>query len=147
VKTPRLRKWRLSHGLTQKELSEQAGVSEFTIIRVENGAEMRPGTARKLANTLGVSVSDLVEDPPIPLAPASARKGPDPAVWGSPEERDEGDIGAPGPGGRRIRKEVVDGAGITDSISIATVKRALQAVERREMTSDEAFAALVAGEL
>jgi DNA-binding XRE family transcriptional regulator len=133
VKAPRLREWRLSRGLTQKELSEQAKVSEYTIIRVEKGEKMRPGTARKLAETLGMSVYDLVKDPHTPSG------------------RDEGEMGASGSGGRHIREEVVDEMAVTDTVSMSisrgTLKRALQVVENGKMTSDEALEAVVAGKL
>lgn len=55
-----LRKERLRKGLTQKELSEKAGVTERTISGLENG-EYNPtvDTLRKLAKVLEVDVKQL----------------------------------------------------------------------------------------
>ena len=81
VELPRLREWRESRGLMQKEVAENAGISEWTVLRAEGGASVRTPTARKIADALGVSVSDLLESPPVPLAPApSASPSPDAAV-------------------------------------------------------------------
>ena len=68
MKTPRLREWRESKGETQLTLSERSGVAEHTISRIEHGAELRPTTARKLADALDVEVADLMESPPAPLS-------------------------------------------------------------------------------
>jgi transcriptional regulator with XRE-family HTH domain len=70
----RLRALRLNLGLTQTELAERAGVSEFTITRLETGKGKRPhpSTRRKLAAVLGVPIADVDElrgdgdDPPAP---------------------------------------------------------------------------------
>ena len=75
---PRLKEWRESRGLMQKEVADTAGISEWTVLRAEGGASVRPPTARKIADALGVSVSDLLDSPPIPLASASpASPSPD----------------------------------------------------------------------
>jgi DNA-binding XRE family transcriptional regulator len=68
VKVPRLKEWRESEGLAQAALAEMAGVSEFTVCRAEHCTEARPSTARKLADSLGVSVVDLVAEPPVRVA-------------------------------------------------------------------------------
>ena len=47
-------------------LSESSGISEHTISRIEHGAPLRPTTARRLADALGVEVADLMESPPVP---------------------------------------------------------------------------------
>jgi hypothetical protein len=77
----------------QKELAGEAEVSEFTVVRAEGGMSIRPDTARKIAEALGISVADLMERPPVPLpeapqgpGPADA-KGPDPDIWGEDEDR------------------------------------------------------------
>jgi transcriptional regulator with XRE-family HTH domain len=59
----RLRALRLNLGLTQTELAERAGVSEFTITRLETGRGKRPhpSTRRKLAGALGVAIADVDE--------------------------------------------------------------------------------------
>ncbi len=67
---PRTKEWREARGLSQRELAAAAGAAERTVPRVEGGASVTPATARKLAAALGVTVSDLLESPPVPLAPA-----------------------------------------------------------------------------
>jgi transcriptional regulator with XRE-family HTH domain len=62
----RLKEWRESRGLTQKELAEKASVGEVTVARTEAGASIRPNTARKIAHALGREVSDLLQHPPAP---------------------------------------------------------------------------------
>jgi transcriptional regulator with XRE-family HTH domain len=76
VKTPRLREWREATGETQLTLADKSGVAEHTISRIEHGASLRPTTARKLADALGVAVADLMESPPV-LASAGKAKAPD----------------------------------------------------------------------
>jgi transcriptional regulator with XRE-family HTH domain len=68
MKLPRTREWREARGLTQKELSGVAGVGEVTVARIEAGASVIPPTARKIAGALSISVADLLEKPPVPLA-------------------------------------------------------------------------------
>jgi transcriptional regulator with XRE-family HTH domain len=65
VKTPLLRAWREAKGETQHTLSALSGLTIATISRVENGYPLRPGTAKRLAEALGVEVVDLLENPPI----------------------------------------------------------------------------------
>jgi transcriptional regulator with XRE-family HTH domain len=76
VKTPRLREWREATGETQLTLADKSGVAEHTISRIEHGASLRPTTARKLADALGVAVADLMESPPV-LASAGKAEPPD----------------------------------------------------------------------
>jgi transcriptional regulator with XRE-family HTH domain len=59
----RLRALRLNLGLTQAELATKAGVSEFTVVRLETGKGKRPhpSTRRKLADALGVTIADIDE--------------------------------------------------------------------------------------
>src|SRR5215217_4317284 len=76
VQIPRLREWRELQGWTQKNLAQESGVSTRSIAGYEAGASARPGTARKLAEALGVEVVDLVltsgkaEAPPSPEQPS-----------------------------------------------------------------------------
>jgi transcriptional regulator with XRE-family HTH domain len=63
----RLKEWRESRGLTQRELAAEAAVGHVTVARIETGASVTPPTARKIAETLGLSVADLMERPPVPL--------------------------------------------------------------------------------
>jgi transcriptional regulator with XRE-family HTH domain len=63
-------------GETQVTLADKSGVAEHTISRIEHGASLRPTTARKLADALGVAVADLMESPPV-LALAGKGEAPD----------------------------------------------------------------------
>jgi transcriptional regulator with XRE-family HTH domain len=55
---------RRTRGLSQRELAERASVSPATIYEMEAGRRPQPrgSTLRKLAEALGVDVSELVED-------------------------------------------------------------------------------------
>jgi transcriptional regulator with XRE-family HTH domain len=67
VQISNLREWRERRALTQEELAEQAGVSARSVAGYEAGAGARPGTVRKLAAALDISVEDLLgkaEAPP-----------------------------------------------------------------------------------
>jgi transcriptional regulator with XRE-family HTH domain len=75
LKLARTKRWRESHGLTQRELAAEAGVGAVTVARIETGASVTPPTARKIAEALGVAVADLLERPPVPLAGASQEAG------------------------------------------------------------------------
>ncbi len=66
-------------------LGKRSGVAEHTISRIEHGAPLRPTTARKLADALDVSVADLMESPPVPLAEAPSGK-PSPEPTGASEK-------------------------------------------------------------
>jgi transcriptional regulator with XRE-family HTH domain len=73
-----LREIRLRSGLSQADLSAMTGVAEFTISEIESGkrANPRPSTLRKLAQGLGVEVTDLYGelDSPLGVAPSSQEK-------------------------------------------------------------------------
>jgi transcriptional regulator with XRE-family HTH domain len=73
-----LREIRLRRGLSQADLSAMTGVAEFTISEIESGkrANPRPSTLRKLAQGLGVEVTDLYGelDSPLGVAPSSQEK-------------------------------------------------------------------------
>jgi transcriptional regulator with XRE-family HTH domain len=67
-----LKRVRRSKGLTQQDLAELAGVSQYTITEIETGRrEARPSTLRKLAKALDVEVADLFRESEAPkvLAP------------------------------------------------------------------------------
>jgi transcriptional regulator with XRE-family HTH domain len=89
MKLPRLKEWRESRGLMQKEVAEDAGVSVYTVLRAEGGISIRPNTARKIAEALNVTVADLLEDPPVPLGQAPTSSGPAEEVEGSEERRED----------------------------------------------------------
>jgi transcriptional regulator with XRE-family HTH domain len=83
-----LREIRLRRGLSQADLSAMTGVAEFTISEIESGkrANPRPSTLRKLAQGLGVEVTDLYGelDSPLGVAPPSSTQPP---LNGFEEER------------------------------------------------------------
>src|SRR5215211_6034165 len=68
-----LREIRLRRGLSQADLSAMTGVADFTISEIESGkrANPRPSTLRKLAEGLGVEVTDLYGHADSPLGEAS----------------------------------------------------------------------------
>lgn len=50
---------RLDHGWSLSELARRVEVTNQTIARIENGHSVLPGTAKKVADALGRSVSEL----------------------------------------------------------------------------------------
>jgi transcriptional regulator with XRE-family HTH domain len=70
VQIPNLREVRELRGLTQKELAGVSGVSLRSVAGYEGGAQVRPNTARKLAQALNVEVADLAEASSYPKAQA-----------------------------------------------------------------------------
>lgn len=119
----RLREFRESQGLMQRELAQLAGTSEFTVMRAENGVSIRPNTARKLANALGLSVADLMEDPPVPKVRAP-RSGQAPKVTKE---------------GGTIRVEATDAAGISDDVRLQ-VRQVLVDLHAHRVSVPEALA-------
>jgi transcriptional regulator with XRE-family HTH domain len=62
-----LRRFRRQLGLTQQELADKAGVSQYTITEIETGRrEARPSTLRKLADALDVEVADFFRESEAP---------------------------------------------------------------------------------
>jgi transcriptional regulator with XRE-family HTH domain len=59
---PGLYPTRRSQALTQQELADRSGVSLTTINRLERGYTARPQTVRKLAEALGVTPSELLQE-------------------------------------------------------------------------------------
>ena len=55
-----LKELRIDRGLSQRRLSELAGVSNTTVWHIERGAPARPDTLKKIADVLGVRASELV---------------------------------------------------------------------------------------
>jgi transcriptional regulator with XRE-family HTH domain len=70
VQIPRLREWRETRALTQVELAELADLSSRSVAGYEAGAGARPSTVRRLAEVLGVEVTDLRGDAEHPLEEA-----------------------------------------------------------------------------
>ena len=56
-----LKTLRITHGLSQSDLSELSGISTGTIVRIENkqSTGIHQGVAWSLADALGVSMSDI----------------------------------------------------------------------------------------
>jgi len=61
IKLSRFRAIGERKALTQVELAELAGISRETVVKIEGGLEPRPPTIRKLAASLGVDPSDLMD--------------------------------------------------------------------------------------
>lgn len=72
MQIPRLREWRERRALTQVELAERAGVSERSVAGYEAGGGARLPTVRRLAEALGIEVTDLYGDSEHPLGEAPA---------------------------------------------------------------------------
>jgi transcriptional regulator with XRE-family HTH domain len=61
----RLKRLRVGHGLTQRELASKADMSPSTIVSLEKEQRnegFHPSTLRKLAGALGVEPDDLLKD-------------------------------------------------------------------------------------
>lgn len=56
-----LRALRVRLGLTQKELADKAGVSQRTIIRMEQGVSGNTATASAVADALGIKRAALLD--------------------------------------------------------------------------------------
>ena len=59
-----IKKYRQKLGVSQDRLSKMADVTYNTIIKVESGGSQNPtiDTLSKIANALGVSVDDLIQN-------------------------------------------------------------------------------------
>jgi transcriptional regulator with XRE-family HTH domain len=57
-------------GLTLAMVAQRAGTSKNTVMSAEHGADIRPTTARKIAEALGVEIADLLGEPDSPKAQA-----------------------------------------------------------------------------
>jgi transcriptional regulator with XRE-family HTH domain len=111
----RTKEWRESRGFTQRELAAEAGISEVTVARLETGHSSTPRTARKIAKALDVSVADLLERPPVPLASAQPETG-------------------------LIHRVVPDAVGVSDEVDVRhKVERILHLVAAGEMSVADAY--------
>jgi transcriptional regulator with XRE-family HTH domain len=61
--TPSLLAWRNRKAYSQADLAKRAGISQTTIVRLEQGHPARPITIRKLASALGCEPADLMAEP------------------------------------------------------------------------------------
>src|SRR5215217_8614014 len=89
MQLPRTKEWREAAGLTQRQLSKESGVGKGTIVRIENGKSATPRTAKKIADTLNISVAELMESPPVPLGQAPTSYKPPEEAEKSKERREE----------------------------------------------------------
>jgi transcriptional regulator with XRE-family HTH domain len=90
LKLPRLKEVRELHGWSQAKLAEQSDVSRDSISNYETGQrEAWPATAKKLADTLGVEIADLVARAE---EPALAGKADAPKEAGPEDEETPGSL-------------------------------------------------------
>jgi transcriptional regulator with XRE-family HTH domain len=76
-RTPLLRSLRERAALSQEDLAELSGVARATIADLEAGKRpARPSTLRKVAQGLGVEVTDLYEEHEVPKTPAPPLQAP-----------------------------------------------------------------------
>jgi transcriptional regulator with XRE-family HTH domain len=64
----RVRQIRERQGLTLAMLAARAGTSKNTVLSAEHGGDLRPTTAQKIAQALGVTIADLMEEVVLPKA-------------------------------------------------------------------------------
>jgi len=57
-------------GLSMEMVGEKAEVSKNSVLRAEHGDDIRPVTARRIAQALGLDVADLVEELAVPKVEA-----------------------------------------------------------------------------
>ena len=60
---PGLRQARLRRLLSQERLAHEAGMSETTVVKIEQGRPARLSTIRKLADVLKVEPDELMREP------------------------------------------------------------------------------------
>jgi transcriptional regulator with XRE-family HTH domain len=72
----RVRQTRERLGLTLSMVAQKAGTSKNTVLSAEHGGDIRPTTARKIAEALNVEIADLMGEPegPLAVAPSSQEK-------------------------------------------------------------------------
>lgn len=58
----RIRARRTDAGLSQQRLATKAGIGLKTLVRVEQGEDVRLGTLTAIAGALGISVSEMLAE-------------------------------------------------------------------------------------
>jgi len=58
----RIKQLRQERGLTQLDLAERLGVAQPVVCRFERGHDMRLSTLQRIAEALGVSMVDLLDE-------------------------------------------------------------------------------------
>jgi transcriptional regulator with XRE-family HTH domain len=83
----KIRELRIERGLSQAKLAARAGVDPSTVNQIERGArEASPTTLRKLAQALGVSLAELIQETDSPKA--QRRSSLEPSLFnGDKDER------------------------------------------------------------
>lgn len=65
---------RLGYGIEM--VGERSETAKNTVLRAEHEEDIRPSSARKIAQALGVEVADLIKEPEAPKAPSSSPEKP-----------------------------------------------------------------------
>ncbi len=86
----RLREWRQFRGLKQTELAELVGLSSRSIAGYERGEGIHPHNARRIADTLGIEVGDLMSEDDHPKGSAPPFQQPSFSDVLEEERRTEG---------------------------------------------------------
>jgi transcriptional regulator with XRE-family HTH domain len=60
VNVDKLRELRINKGMTQRALAKEAGISNTSLWKIEQGGGATPPTLKKLADALGVRATDLL---------------------------------------------------------------------------------------
>ncbi len=58
----KLKELRIDAGLSQRELSKRAGLTDTAVSMVERRRSAQPATLKKIADVLGVRASELLSD-------------------------------------------------------------------------------------
>jgi DNA-binding XRE family transcriptional regulator len=82
----KVRGTRERRGLTLAMVAQRAGTSKNTVLSAEHGADIRPTTARKIAEALNVEIDDLLLEQAHPLGQAPPSNQP-PLFNGEQERR------------------------------------------------------------
>jgi transcriptional regulator with XRE-family HTH domain len=62
VNVEKLRRLRIDRGLSQRQLAQEAGVTQTTVWKIEHGGGANPATLKKLGDVLGVRASELLRE-------------------------------------------------------------------------------------